>query len=129
MTTDLWMLVASVGLSWALILIAAIPSLLRNGPGWSMGNRDDTREPTVFNARAKRASANMLENLPLFAALVLVAHGSGQAGETSALGAQVFFYSRVAHAFCYLVGIPVLRTGAWAVSVGGMFIVAWSLLG
>lgn len=128
MTIDLWMLVASVGLSWALILIAATPGLLRNGIGWSMSNREEAPEPSPFASRAKRASANMLENLPLFAALVLVAHVAGAADPTSALGAQVFLGARVAHAALYLVGVPALRTAAWAVSVGGMFMVASSLL-
>ena len=70
----------------------------------------------------------MNENLPLFAALVLVVHVAGKANETSALGAQVFFYARVVHTVIYAFGVPYVRTFVWAVSVVGMGMVAWPLL-
>ena len=41
--------------------------------------------------RSERAYLNMLENLPVFAAIVLVVHSSGAANVTTALGAQIFF--------------------------------------
>ena len=70
----------------------------------------------------------MLENLPVFAALVLVAHLSGASNETTALGATIFFWGRVAHAGAYIAGIPYLRTLAFAVSLTGMLMIAWVIL-
>ena len=43
MTTDLWMLVAAVGLTWAFIMAAATPTVLTN-PLWAMGNREKPTE-------------------------------------------------------------------------------------
>ena len=33
------------------------------------------------------------------------------------LGAQLFFYSRVAHAILYILGVPLVRPLAWAVGI------------
>lgn len=125
MTTDLWMLVASAGLCWVLILVSAIPAL--KDPKVGLGNRDDVPDAAGAIARAQRATRNLQENLPLFAILVLVAHVSGAAGDTSALGAQIFFGARVAHALVYIAGVPGLRTLIWVVSIVGMGMIASAL--
>lgn len=78
--------------------------------------------------RAQRAHRNLLESLVLFAALVLVAHVSGQANATTALGAAIFFYARLAHAVIYWMGIPWARTVAWTVSVAGLVMILTQLL-
>jgi uncharacterized MAPEG superfamily protein len=69
----------------------------------------------------------MREYLLLFAALVLVAHVANATSSLSALGAQIFLYARVVYAVVYLIGIPWLRTGVWAVSVVGMVLIAISI--
>jgi uncharacterized MAPEG superfamily protein len=73
--------------------------------------------------RATRAHRNTLESLVLFAALVIVAHMAGVANETTVLGAQLFFWARLVYAIVYLIGIPWLRTGVWAVSMAGLIII------
>ena len=83
---------------------------------------------TGWAGRAKRAHLNMIENLVLFAALVLVAAISGKANATTAMGAVIFFWSRLAYAVIYVAGIPWLRTLTWFVSVIGMAMIAWVLL-
>lgn len=70
----------------------------------------------------------MLENLVLFAALVLVVQITGRASETTALGAQLFFWARLAYAIVYLVGIPWVRTGVWAVSLAGLILIFLQLV-
>ena len=69
----------------------------------------------------------MIENLVLFAALVLIAAVAGKANATTAMGAMIFFWARLAYAVIYLIGIPWLRTLAWFVSVIGMAMIAWVL--
>ena len=67
MTPDLWYLVASVALSWILLIAAATPVLL-TVPFWALGNRDEPREEErVLVKRTLRTSDNMKENLLLFA--------------------------------------------------------------
>ena len=124
MTTDLWML------AWSALLCVLMPfvyvgalSQVPNGLAWGFGNRDKPLELPPWAARAKRAHANMVENLAPFAALVLVAHVAGKANATSALGATLFFWGRVAYAGVYTLGIPYLRTAVFALaSVGELLI-------
>lgn len=124
MTTDLWMLLAAAGVHFALILVTATPNILNNGPAWAMGNREESPPVPEWVARSRRASANLLENMPLFTILVLVAHVAGQADETSAMGAMVFVVSRIAHAACYVAGVPYVRTAIWLASLVGLAMIA-----
>ena len=65
----------------------------------------------------------MLESLVVFAILVLVANATGRLSETTALGANLFFWGRLAYALVYLAGIPWLRTLIWGVSVAGLLLI------
>jgi len=64
----------------------------------------------------------------LFSVLVLVATVTQKANATTAMGALIFFWARLVYAVIYLLGIPWLRTLAWAVSVIGMAIIALQLI-
>ena len=48
---------------------------------------------------------------------------------SAVLGAQIFFWARLAYAIIYVAGIPWLRTGVWAVSVVGMILIFLQLIG
>jgi uncharacterized MAPEG superfamily protein len=78
--------------------------------------------------RAARAHRNMLENLVLFAALVLVAVVAEKTNNTTLLGAQIFFWARLAYALVYVAGVPWLRTGVWVVSVVGLAMIFLQLV-
>lgn len=53
----------------------------------------------------------------------------GVSNETTAWGAQLFFWARLAHAGIYIAGIPYVRAIAFAASLIGMFDIARELLG
>jgi uncharacterized MAPEG superfamily protein len=93
-----------------------------------MGNREGLGEPTGWAGRARRAYINMFEGLVLFAALVLVAVVAQRTNATTALGAQLFFWARLAHAVIYLAGIPWLRSAVWGVSVVGLILIFTQLI-
>lgn len=128
LSADLMMLVWSVALCIVQMLIAVTVCLPQVGLPTLAGNRDNMPALTGLAGRALRAHYNMLENLALFAALVLVAHVSGRANEMTALGAQLFFWGRLAHAVIYLVGLPWIRTAAWLVSMIGLVMIFLQLL-
>ena len=128
MTPDLKYLLMSVVLTFVQVVIAAAAANQTVGLTALAGNRDDLPVLTGFAGRARRAHLNMVENLVLFAALVLVAAVAGKANATTAMGAMIFFWARLAYAVIYLVGIPWLRTVAWFVSVIGMIVIACQLL-
>jgi uncharacterized MAPEG superfamily protein len=128
MTTDLWMLV------WTVVLASLLPMLaiagrmqVPGGMAWALGNRDTPLEVAAWAGRAERAHRNLLENLAGFAALVLIAHVTGNANAATALGAKIFFWGRVAHAAVYVAGIPGLRTAVFFVAVFGELLILLQL--
>jgi len=123
MSTDLNLLVWSVVLCVVQMLIAVLAALPQVGLPALVGNREPALALTGLAGRAQRAHRNMLESLVLFAALVLVATATGRTNEMTALGAQIFFWARVAYGVVYLVGIPWLRTGIWTLSMLGIVLI------
>ena len=77
----------------------------------------------------KRVVDNHREGLTMFAPLVLAAAVAGVSSGTMVLGAQLFFYSRVAHAVLYIFGVPMVRPLAWAVGLAGTVMVFAALVG
>jgi uncharacterized MAPEG superfamily protein len=122
------LLVWSVALAFAQMLVAVSGATLQVGLPKLAGNREGLGDCSGWVGRAQRAHRNMLENLVLFAVLVLVAQIAGRTNALTQVGAMLFFWGRVAYAVIYLAGIPWLRTGAWTVSVLGLVIIFLQLL-
>ncbi len=61
------------------------------------------------------AHTNAVENLVIFAPLVLILDAQGYSTATTVTACAVYFWARVAHAILYAMGVPVLRTLAFAV--------------
>ena len=127
MKPELMLLAWSVLLAFVQMLVAVTGQLLQVGLPALAGNREGLPVPAGWAGRAQRAHRNMLENLVLFAALVLIAVAAGKTNDLTLLGAQLFFWARLAYAFVYLAGIPWLRTGVWTVSAVGMALVFFAL--
>jgi uncharacterized MAPEG superfamily protein len=123
LSTELQMLTWSAVLCFAQVVVAVLTAGPQVGLVALAGNRANLPPLTGIAQRAQRAHLNMLENLALFAILVLVAVVGGRTNEMTALGAQIFLWARVAYAVIYLIGIPWVRTGAWVVSVVGMVMI------
>ena len=120
MKPELTLLGCAVVLALVQAVIAVIGAMMQVGLPILAGNREGMPEIKGWGGRAARAHRNMLENLVLFAALVLVAVAAGRTNATTLLGAQIFVWARLAYAAVYVVGIPWLRTGVWFVSVVGL---------
>ena len=123
MTPDLTLLVFAVVLAFVQIFVAAVGANVQVGLTALAGNRDSLPAITGWGGRAARAHRNMMESLPLFVALVLIAHVAGRVNGTVILGEQLFLWARLAHAIIYTVGLPWLRTVAWFISVVGMLLI------
>jgi uncharacterized MAPEG superfamily protein len=121
-------LVWSAVLTFVLVLISVSGATLQVGLPALAGNREDLPDMKDWAGRAARAHRNMLESLILFAILVVVATLAHRTNSVTLLGAQLFFWGRVAHAVLYIAGIPWARTAAWGVSVIGLLLIFWQLL-
>jgi uncharacterized MAPEG superfamily protein len=123
MRVELYLLVWSVALTFAQCLIAVVGAMQQVGLPTLAGNREGLPAITGWAGRAERAHRNMLQSLVLFTGLVLVAQATGKFDATTALGAQLFFWARLAYAAVYIIGLPWIRTGVWAISVLGLVLI------
>jgi uncharacterized MAPEG superfamily protein len=123
------MLVHSVVLLFILVLIQGAAAARAQGFMVMVGSRDDLPPPKRFQARTKRLVDNHREGLILFAPLILAAAVLNISNSWTVLGAQIFFYSRLAHSIIYLAGWPVVRFVAWLVGLTGTLFILLALLG
>ena len=79
-------------------------------------------------ARMKQAHANAIENLVVFATLVLVAHIAGVNNEVTAIACAVYFWARVVHFVVLGFGIPWIRTLSFVTGFGCQLALAWQIL-
>lgn len=128
MSTELTMLAWAIVLGLIQIALAATLTSTQRGLGWAAGPRDGTPPPVnTLAARMARASANFLETFALFAAAVLAVMIAGKSNETTVLGAQIYFWARVAYVPAYAVSVPFLRTLVWTASIIGLIMVLTGL--
>ncbi|HEX3653826.1 MAG TPA: MAPEG family protein [Rhizomicrobium sp.] len=120
MSLELKLLVWSAALGLIQMLVALLAAIAQVGFLPLLGNRDNLPALAGWAGRAQRAHRNMLESLIIFAILVLVAQLAGKTNAATTLGAQLFFWARLAYAPVYVIGIPWLRTGLWGISFVGL---------
>lgn len=115
MTTELSMLAWTAGITalfWVPYILARIA---KYGPVSALTYKSDGQPVAAWAERAKKAHYNAVENLVLFAALVLVAHLTGGANDATAAAAITYFWARLAHFPLYISGLPFMRTLSFAV--------------
>src|SRR5437667_5700106 len=128
MPLELKLLIWATVLALIQMLIALLGAIAQVGLAALVGNREDLPAIDGWAGRAQRAHRNMLESLTIFAALVLVAQVVGKSNAVTALGAQLFFWSRLAYAPVYVIGIPWLRTALWGISFVGLLQILTQIL-
>jgi uncharacterized MAPEG superfamily protein len=128
MTTELTYLVY-VSVLTALLWVPYILNLIVvRGPKDAVGYPADPKPIAPWAERLKAAHYNAVENLVVFAALILVAHAAGVHRESTQMCAMVYFWARVVHPVAYALGIPVLRTLAFVAGWGAQLCIAWAIL-
>ena len=127
MKPEMLLLLWAVVLMFVQMLIAAQGAFMQVGLTTLAGNRENLPVLTGWAGRAQRAHRNMLENMVLFVALVLLVIAAGKTNQMTVLGAELFFWARVAYVPVYAAGIPYLRTLIWAAATAGMVMVLLAL--
>ena len=116
----------SIELFWLTLTIAMtglfwVPYILDRasvrGLSGAMGNPSPSDAPqSPWAERMMAAHTNAVENLVLFAPLVLILQDLKISNDTTVLACVVYFWARLAHYVIYTVGIPVARTLAFTVA-------------
>ena len=73
------------------------------------------------------AHTNAVDNLVTFAPLVLILNTLDISTRTTAIACAVYFWSRLAHAIIYALGIPVLRTLVFTVGFLAQFVLVLAI--
>ena len=128
MKTELWYLVLVTALTGVLWIPYILDRVLVWGLMDAVGYPANTKPQSLWAQRLMRAHANAVENLVVFAALVLAAQVAGVTNNAIATAAMVYFWARLVHAVVYTFGIPWLRTISFTVGWVCQAVIAWQLL-
>ena len=130
MTTELTLLGWTLVLAIIQILLPATMRTLETGAAYNASARDQPSPvpEDKVTGRLIRAQHNLFETLPLFAAAVLIAHVAGREGTLTLWGAWMYLGARVAYVPLYALGIPIIRSLVWTVSLLGLILVLWAIL-
>ena len=116
------LLIAIAIFSFLSFVPAGAALILTQGPVRTLGltgifgNRADPPALPAWGDRALRANRNQLDNVGVFALIVVAAQMAGVEPSAIAGDATLFLGARVAHLAVYVAGIPYLRTVAFVVS-------------
>lgn len=128
MKTELIYLVYVTLLTGLLWIPYILNRLLVRGISETAGYSDHPKPQSPWAQRLMKAHANAVENLVIFATLVLTANALGVSNETIALSSVVYFWARVVHAVSYTLSIPWVRTLGFLTGVGAQVAIAIQLL-
>jgi len=130
MTTELYWLTLTVLMTALMWLPYIINRMLEQGIGFAMWDpQGETKTDVIWAERMTRAHKNAVENLIIFAPLVLTLQLTDLSSELTALACIMYFFSRLTHYIVFSLGIPLLRIFAFMISVVAQFILAFTLLG
>lgn len=93
----------------------------------AVGYPSNPKPQSPWAQRLMKAHANAVENLVVFAPLVLMAHFTGSTSAAIGTAAMVYFWARVVHAVAYAFAVPWVRTLAFAAGFLAQATIAWSL--
>jgi uncharacterized MAPEG superfamily protein len=116
MTSEIFYLVLSTGLCLILWLPYLLERIFNQGLIDTAGYPEKIAAPAKWAQRSKLAHSNMIENLPLFAILIICLNILEISNSNTLLAASLFFYARIIHAVVYTLGIPWVRTLAFVAS-------------
>lgn len=113
-TQEMFWLTANIAFTSILWIPYIINRILENGLIPALRNPKPDEAPNASWAnRLMHAHTNAVENLVVFAPLVLILHFSNISSEATVMATMVYFWTRLAHAFIYTFGVPFLRTIAF----------------
>lgn len=116
----------------ALTAVLWIPYILNRlsvrGIADAVGYPPHPKPQAAWATRLQSAHANAVENLVVFATLVLVAHAAGVSSEMTVFACQMYFWARLVHAVAYTLAWPWVRTLAFTAGFASQAIFAWLLL-
>jgi len=128
MTRELFWLTLTViltGILWAPYILNRVQV---RGLAGSMANPSRGDKPQAeWATRLMFAHDNAVENLMIFAPLVLILNAIDYSSRATVIACAVYFWARLAHAIVYTLGIPVFRTLAFVVGFAAQVVLVLAI--
>jgi len=121
-------------LVWVTVLTALIwvPYILDRTMVWGLldtvGYPENPKPQSPWARRMMKAHVNAIENLVVFAALVLVAQDLGVSNEATVMACAAYVWARLVHLLVYTFKVPWVRTLAFTVGFAAQMTLAWQVL-
>jgi uncharacterized MAPEG superfamily protein len=128
MNTELFYLTLVTAFTGILWVPYVLDRFATRGISDTVGYPENPKVQSPWAQRLMKAHANAVENLVVFAALVLAAHALGVTNSTAASACMVYFWARVVHALAYTVALPWVRTLAFSFGFFAQAVIAWQIL-
>ena len=130
MSRELTWLTLTVILTGVLWIPYILDRIMVRGLMGAMANPVRGDKPqSAWAQRLYFAHTNAVENLVIFAALVLILDTQGHSTESTAIACAIYFWARLAHVIVYTLGIPVLRTLAFAAGFAAQVMLVLAVFG
>ena len=94
----------------------------------TVGYPDSPKPQSAWAKRMMAAHDNAVENLVVFAALVLAANAAGVSNNATVLACAVYFWARAGHFIAYVFAWPWVRTLAFVIGFVAQMVLAWQIL-
>ncbi len=128
MTSELMSLTAVTVFTAVLWMPYILNMIAVRGLTDAVGYPADPAPLSPWAAKMKAAHSNAVENLVVFATLVLIANAAGVSTDATVLACQVYFWARVVHALSFTFGVPWVRTITFVTGFGCQMVIAVALL-
>ena len=111
MTTELYWLTLTALMTALFWVPYVLNRMVMNGLGGTLaGGAPDSGTLSLWAQRAIKAHTNAVENLAIFAPIVLTAHVLGISNAATKAAVVVYFFARLLHFLVYSAGSPAART-------------------
>jgi uncharacterized MAPEG superfamily protein len=129
LSTELYWLVATATMTALMWVPYIINRLAEDGVWPALSNPQPDLQPKArWAERLMRAHDNAVENLVVFAPLVLAVLFTGNTSAVTAAACIIYFWARLTHVLLYTFAVPFLRTIAFFIGFACQMTLALTLL-
>ena len=118
MTSELMSLTWVTALTAVLWMPYILNTIVVRGLLDAGGYPEDPKPLSGWAVKMKAGHANAIENLVVFATLVLIANAAGVTNDVTVLVCEIYFWARLLHVIAYTFSIPWVRTLAFVAGFG-----------
>ena len=129
MNQEIFWLVATIVMTAFFWLPCILNRIIEKGLIQSLQNpKPDAPPKAAWAARLSKAHSNAVENLVIFAPLVILVQITNSSNEITLMATQAYFYARLAHFIIYGLGFPYFKTIVFTIGFIAQMALAYTLL-